>query len=281
MRLRHLPLLLLMLVLPDPSAAQDQAPLPRVVSLNMCADPYLMAFAARTQILALSPLARDRDMSAFADQASDFPISSGRIEDIISLKPDLVIASPYSDHLRLKQIQSLNIDLFILDAADDFAQARSEIIRLGTRIGRRTEAQAYLAALDESLTALKPLPHAPRVLSLHRRGLTIGDGHILTDIIKRAGGIPAVQGNNMQRIGIERAIEIEADIVLLEDIAAFTEGRGTEFLTHPALAQAYGPQKRIHLPQALSVCAGAATPQAVQFLHDKFLKKVSSSQPTP
>jgi iron complex transport system substrate-binding protein len=264
---RLLSMLLVLLTLPSLSVAVDQGRLPRVLSLNMCADPYLMAFAAPTQILALSPPARDPDMSPFAQQAIGFPISSGGIEDIIALKPDLVIASPYSDHLRLQQIKALNIDIFIMDAAQDFNHARVEILRLGESLGRHDAARAYLAILDQALADIPTLARAPRVLSLHRRGLTIGDGHILTDIIMRAGGIPAVHGNTMQYIGIERAIALRADILLLEDTAALTKSRGAEFLTHPALTAAYAPEKRLILPQALSVCAGAATPQAVQFLN--------------
>jgi iron complex transport system substrate-binding protein len=270
---RPLFLLILLLASSNVSLAQDDTRRPRVVSLNMCADPYLMAFAAPEQILALSPLARDRDMSPFAEQALNFPMSTGSIEDIIAREPDLVIASPYSDHLRLRQIAALNIDLFIMDAAQDFNHARMEILRLGERLNRTEEARAYLATLDQALATIAPLATAPRVLSLHRRGLTIGDGHILTDIIKRAGGIPAVRGNSIQRIGIERAIALEADILLLENTAAISESRGAEFLSHPALTAAYAPEKRIVLPQALSVCAGAATPQAVQFLHAALQQK--------
>jgi len=154
-----------------------------------------------------------------------------------------------------------------MDAAQDFNHARVEILRLGESLGRHDAARAYLAMLDQALADIPTLARAPRVLSLHRRGLTIGDGHILTDIIMRAGGIPAVNGNTMQYIGIERAIALRADILLLEDTAALTKSRGAEFLTHPALTAAYAPEKRLFLPQALSVCAGAATPQAVQFLN--------------
>ena len=40
----------------DLTAAKAPDALPKIISLNMCADPYLMAFAEPEQILALSAL---------------------------------------------------------------------------------------------------------------------------------------------------------------------------------------------------------------------------------
>ena len=64
-------------------AAFAAAGLPRIVSLNLCADPYLMAFADKTQIAALTHLSRDPDMSAYAEAAQAFSESvTGRLKVI-------------------------------------------------------------------------------------------------------------------------------------------------------------------------------------------------------
>ena len=77
-------LLLSFLVCFSLSHAAFSAPgLPRLVSLNLCADPYLMAFADKAQIVALTPLSRDARLSANASAAENFPVSDGQIEAII------------------------------------------------------------------------------------------------------------------------------------------------------------------------------------------------------
>src|ERR1700760_771357 len=67
----------------------------RIVSLNACADQYLIALADKDQIVALTQFARDPNLSFYADRARGYPVSDGQAEAVLAMKPDLVIASPY------------------------------------------------------------------------------------------------------------------------------------------------------------------------------------------
>lgn len=242
--------------------------LPRVMSLNLCTDPYLMAFADKSQILALTHLSRDADLSAHAEEARDFPVSDGQIETIIALQPDLVIVSSWSDPMRNALIERLGIDVLRLDAAQNFAAAREEILILGQAIGREAEAEAFLNKLDSDMAAIeKPSGHFS-ILPLQRRNLTVGDGHILHEIITLAGGenTGARQGAFIGRISLEVALAAKADFILVNTKRTAADSRGMEFLTHPALDEAYPTEKQIHIPQNLLTCSGATTPQAVRLL---------------
>jgi iron complex transport system substrate-binding protein len=253
--------------------------LPRIVSLNLCADPYLMAFAEKSQIAALTQLSRDPDLSAHADAARNFPVSDGQIESLVDLQPDIVIVSSWSDPMRNALIERLGFQLLTMDAAQNFAAARSEIIRLGQAIGRETAARAYLEKLDAEMAALKKPADRPRILPLQRRNLTAGYGHILDDIISRAGGINLgrnARADTMRRVSLENALAAQADFILLNEAANASndrgpdsrgpDSRGMEFLTHPALARHYAPRQRLLINNNLLVCAGASTPRAVKAL---------------
>src|SRR5579864_590412 len=67
----------------------------RIVSLNTCADGYLIALADPNQIAGLTRFARDPSLSPQAMQARQLPITNGSIEDVLARDPDLVIASPF------------------------------------------------------------------------------------------------------------------------------------------------------------------------------------------
>lgn len=261
-------LTLLVLVI-APARADD---LPRVVSLNLCADSYLMAFADKAQVLALTPQARDASLSAFHEAAHDYPISDGQIESIAALQPDLVIVSSYSDPMRNRLVTTLGIEVVTLDAANSYAAARDEIIQLGTAIGRLPQARAYLARLDGQMAALTPprtRPRRARILPLQRRNLTIGGGHIVDDIISLAGGENIGRRNTEMPIGritLEHALTAKADFILSAYRNARPDTRGMEFLTHPALKLAYPADKRLSLDGNLLTCAGATTPLAVKKL---------------
>ncbi|MGH6782919.1 MAG: ABC transporter substrate-binding protein, partial [Sphingomonadaceae bacterium] len=67
-----------------PAEARPQ----RIVSLNLCADQYLMALADPQQIAALTPFARDPDMSAGAAMARKLPVARGHAEEVLARNPD-------------------------------------------------------------------------------------------------------------------------------------------------------------------------------------------------
>src|SRR5262249_15465667 len=63
-----------------------------VVPLNPCLDTILVNVADRDQIAALSPYAQDAHTSSIADIAATLPVVSESAEDVIMLRPDLVLA---------------------------------------------------------------------------------------------------------------------------------------------------------------------------------------------
>lgn len=263
-------------------ATASEKRLPRVMSLNLCADAYLMNFADKDQIVALTHLSRDAALSAHVDAAQAFPVSDGQIEAIIELKPELVIVSSWSDPMRNALIERLGIELVMLDAAKNFAAARQEIVKLGKAIGRESEAQHYLSTLDAAMAALEPVGETPTLLPLQRRNLTVGRGHILDEIITLAGGtnLGARMAEAMSQISLETALASKADFVLLNEGGETADSRGMEFITHPALRAAYPPHRQIRIPHNLLVCSGATTPRAVALLIERLTQaqRFSASQ---
>ena len=253
--------------------------LPRVMSLNLCADAYLMAFADKNQIAALTHLSRDPSLSAHAKAADAYPVSDGQIEAIIELKPDIVIVSSWSDPMRNALIERLGFELLVLDAAQDFASARTEILTLGRAIGRAGQAQAYLAALDRQMAALNPRTDKPSVLPLQRRNLTIGRGHIVDEIISLAGAenSGAQLADAMSHVSLETALAARAEFLLLSEASDTADSRGMEFITHPALKAAYAKAQQIHIPHNLLVCSGAPTPRAVATLIEQLNQAQTAS----
>ncbi|MEL7231178.1 MAG: ABC transporter substrate-binding protein, partial [Pseudomonadota bacterium] len=64
----------------------------RIVSLDYCADQYVLKLADREQILAISPDA-DEAFSYMRDVAIGMPTVRPIAEDVLILKPDLVVRS--------------------------------------------------------------------------------------------------------------------------------------------------------------------------------------------
>ena len=80
-------------VLTGIAAPAPATELPRIASMNVCTDQLLLTLADPEQILGLSRYSRDRFQSWAADDARRYRILSGSAEDILVIRPDVVVAS--------------------------------------------------------------------------------------------------------------------------------------------------------------------------------------------
>ena len=73
-----------------PPGPLPEGPASRIVSLDYCADQFVLGLADRERILALSPDA-GKDFSYLRAEASGLPTVRPRSEDVLALRPDLVV----------------------------------------------------------------------------------------------------------------------------------------------------------------------------------------------
>ena len=256
--------------------------LPRVVSLNLCADAYLMAFAKPEQILGLTQQSSDPTLSAFVEEASNFPVSGGRMANILEQQPDIIIINNYSPPPNKALMDRLGIKIVKLDAANSYQSARTEILQLGKAIHRLEAAKAYLAQLDKELEDARhtELTYMPNIINYQRRGIVVGETHILDDIIQLAGALNLGRdtGRTIGPMSLENLIRLQPDYVLSisenDEQTLKSQDRGSEILIHPALQKMFSAERHIYIPQNLIVCAGATTPKAVAHL----IETLQSSQ---
>ena len=260
----------------------NKSHLPRVVSLNLCADAYLMAFAKPEQILGLTQQSSDPTLSAFVEEASNFNVSGGRIANILEQKPDIIITNNYSPPPNKALMDRLGIKIVKLDAANSYQTARTEILQLGKAIHRLEAAKAYLAQLDKDLEDVRhtKLTYMPSIINYQRRGIVVGETHILDDIIQLAGAqnLGRETGRTIGPMSLENLIRLKPDYVLSisenDEQIHKAQDRGSEILSHQALQKMFSAEQHIYIPQNLTVCAGATTPKAVAHL----IETLQSSQ---
>lgn len=66
----------------------------RVVSLNLCTDPWLV-LQPTEQVAGVSPLARDPAPSFVAEQAARLPMVRASAQAVIDLRPDLILGARF------------------------------------------------------------------------------------------------------------------------------------------------------------------------------------------
>lgn len=227
-------------------AAGAQVPR-RIVSANLCADRLVLALAPRAHVVSVSVLAGDPSLSTVADAARGLATNRGGAEEILALRPDLVVVGPFAPRGGAGLLRKLGVAVHAVPAVSDLAAARAAIRALAARLDAAARGEAMVAALDARLAALAPPAPGRRALSMHAGGWVAGEGTLAADILARAGiANAAADLTGLRRLDVEATIARAPHIVALErangDARSIAAGR----FDHPAIARA--APVRIEIP---------------------------------
>jgi len=239
----------------------------RIVSLNACADDYLIALADKSQVAALTRFARDPSFSVYADRAKAYPFTKGDAEAVLALHPDLVIASPYrrADALALLQGRAPILDL---KSTDSFADVVDETRAVAAAIGQPARGETLIRAMQARVDAAGRLPAGGVAAHYQRGGFITGPGTLMDDLMTRAGLINLARrkGGALGQMSLEQIVYAHPDFLIFTDGASAGQDEGSLSLDHPALARAIPPARRLHIPSAMTVCGGPSYPDALERL---------------
>jgi len=243
----------------------------RIVSHNLCTDQLLLDLAQPGQIAGLSPYAAQAQRSYFADKARPFPILSGTAEDIVVLRPDLVVTGRFSKRETRAFLRARNVPMEEFDTALSIAETRRQITRFGEITGNTAKAADRLAELDAALAELRAAASATRltILPLSRRAWVSGRESLVSDLLIQAGLTNAAAELGFRFGGfahLETIVKLRPDAVLLTRDRIEPEDQGEALLLHPALRHLFPPERRLVIPESLTVCGGPMLAEAMRTL---------------
>lgn len=161
------------------------------MSLDFCADQYVLRFAKRENILALSPDA-DKSFSYMRDEAGGLDQVRPRSADVLALAPDLVVRS-YGGGPRVAGfLERAGVDVVQIGYPGTLDEVREEIVRLGTALGEPDRATELANEFSERLAAIelrsksKPETHT-KALYMTPGGVTTGEGSLVHELMSAAG----------------------------------------------------------------------------------------------
>ena len=171
----RLKLLVAMMGLALPVGGASAANLPRLVSMNVCTDQLVLTLADPEQILGLSRFSRDGWQSKAGD-LSRYPVLSGGAEDVLLIRPDIVVASAFDKRSTRELLKAKGLRLAELTVPRTLDEARQQIREVGDLIGHPDRAAAEIARLDAALARARRAVSERhyRVLPLSRRGWVRG-----------------------------------------------------------------------------------------------------------
>lgn len=261
-----------------PWCAPGTAAGPRIVSMNVCTDQLLIPLADPEQILGLSRFSRDAWQSFAAKDARRYPTLSGGAEDVLVLKPDIVVVSLFDKRSTRELLKAKGFRLAEFAVPRNLDEVKAQIREMGEVVGHPDRANAEVARLDEAITRARravAVRHY-RVLPLSRRGWVSGNDSLLSSLLAETGLFNAAADLGISFGGfasLETIVNLRPDLIVVSEAGDRAEDDGQAFLLHPALERFYPPSKRIVIPDRLTVCGGVMLADALDELV-KELKRV-------
>ena len=268
---------LALLALLAAAAVEAAEPPRRIVSLNKCTDQLLLALVAPERIASVSPIGSD-ELSFLAEGLKALPSNSGRGESVLLTDADLVLTGPFESHVRRDMLRAQGFAVMVVGLWRTLADGREQIRALSRRLGVEERGEALIAGIDRALAEARDAAPARRsVLVLQRRGYTPGDTGILDELLRHIGLVPHTERLGLAgggTVSLERLVADPPDYLLMAESDRGAIDQGSALLWHPALREAVPAERRLYLPDRLTICGGPATPHAIRALAAEVRTKV-------
>jgi iron complex transport system substrate-binding protein len=253
------------------SAPALAAGLPRVASMNLCTDQLLIPLADPEQILGLSRYSRDRSQSFAANDAQRYPILSGWAEDVLVLRPDIVVAGLFDKRSTRELLKDKGLRLAEFGVPRNLDEVKAQIRQMGEIVQHVDRATAQIARLDAAVARASQAVTEKHysVLPLSRRGWVSGRDSLVSSLLTETGLFNAAGDLGVGSGGyasLEAIVNAKPDFLLVSEEGSRAEDDGRAFLLHPALERFYPLARRIVIPERLTVCGGVMLADALDVL---------------
>lgn len=249
--------------------AAPSRPLPegiagRIVSLDYCADQFVLGLAGRERVLALSPDA-GKDFSYLRAAAAGLPAVRPRAEEVLALDPDLVVRTYGGGPRAAAFFERAGVPVLQIDFAPDVDAVRDRIRQAAAALGVPRRGEELIAGMDARLARARAGSPGAAVLYLAPSGVSAGAGTFVDHLIAEAGMDNFDERTGWRTIPLERLAYEAPDVYA---VPAF-EGRHNVVRTpfrHPLAVRRVQAGPVAALDGATTSCGGWFLADAVQAL---------------
>jgi len=250
-----------------PSAVEATVRPTRVVSLDYCADQFVLKLADRDQIAALSRDAT-RHFSYMHAEAVGLPQVRSAAEDVLTLRPDLVVRAygggPNVQHL----LSRGGAPVAQLGFAEDFDGIRRNIRAMAAALGHPARGEALIADMNARLAKIAETRGEVSALYITQSGYTTGPGSMVDVVIDAAGYRNFEEPPGWRPIPLERLARETPDVIAAASFGADTARLDAWSASrHPVAQRRLATALVVPIDGAWTACGGWFLVDAVEALH--------------
>ena len=158
----------------------------RIVSLDYCADQYVLKFVERDRILAVSPDA-GREFSYMREAAAGLPTVRPVAEDVLILKPDLIVRSYGGGPRASVLFERAGVPVHDVRWAQDIEEILETTRETARALGSAEQGLAVAEEMQGRLMSLRARASGMNVLYMTPTGVTSGPGSLIHEMLGAAG----------------------------------------------------------------------------------------------
>ena len=209
-------LALLALLLPVAAGAKPA----RIVSMNPCIDSVLVRVADGGQVAAISHWSHDPAASSLPiGLARRFPAHGGTAEEVIALKPDLVLISTFTPLATRDALKRLKVRTVSVGLPATIAESLAQVRVIADAVGQGARGVALVADIEAELARARragsPRPALMRMAS----GFVPGPGSLSEALMAHAGLVSVAAERGLTGAGVIglEALVLEPPALLITD----------------------------------------------------------------
>lgn len=243
-----------------PAAAEPR----RIVSLDMCADEYVLGLAPLADVVAVSDRATLPE-SWYRDRVGKIRKVKPELETILALRPTVVVRTWGGDARLLAALQKFGIKIININDINTYADAKNELIRIGHEMGEDASASIEVHHFDEALDAILDIGHGRSVLYYTPSGFSAGPDTMQGDMLKKLGFRLETQDRGYFYLSPEVLLSKKPDVFALgfyDDRYAMRRVPGRNPLVRDQIARTH----HFTIPARALACSGWFTAYDLQDL---------------
>lgn len=229
---------------------------PTIVSLNPCTDAILAQVTAPGQLLAVSHYSHDpRASSMPLDEARRYPATGGTVEEVLALKPDVVVTGTYLDPSTAQAFTSLGVRVETVGIAATVSDSEDQVRRLAALAGESARGQALVARIGRAVAAAHRSGPPVSALVWQEGGIVPGPDTLVAQLLANSGFASQAAAR-----GLGQGAYLPLEEVLADPPRLIIAAGGERMEQHPALRHLRGVRNASIEPNLL-FCGGPTIPR--------------------
>ncbi|MCZ6609490.1 MAG: ABC transporter substrate-binding protein [Alphaproteobacteria bacterium] len=246
-----------------PAGAGDPPKPRRIASLNVCTDQLLLLLGLRARLVSVTFLAADPSSSAMPEAVRGLNLNRGRAEEILPLRPDLVLAGSTAATPTVQLLRRLGHRVVVVPLATKLDDIPRNIETVARATGEEARGRKLIAEFRNELKRITA-GHAaarkgpkPSAMLFGPNGVTSG-AHSLAGAVIRAAGftnsMAALGLAGVGRVPLETVLASRPRLLILSSLKRAHPSLASGLLAHPALGRVFAGRAVIRIHHHVWAC---------------------------